>query len=85
MTGWYVTRREGDRFPMHGWDGMLGVWYPEPSFWMPLPPAPCDEPPKGEDGLPAEGRSPDGAVPAGQAPSLGHSRPTAPATEQGEG
>lgn len=68
MTGWYVTRREGDRFPLHGWDGSPGVWYPEPTFWMPLPPAPGDERPSGRDLQGLGGDSPASAVDEVEAP-----------------
>ena len=47
---------------------MAAVWEAWPVVVARVGPAPCDEPPKGEDGLPAEGRSPAGAVPEGQAP-----------------
>lgn len=42
MIGWYRTRRTGDEFPLHGWDGKEGVWFPRPSHWMPLPARPAE-------------------------------------------
>jgi hypothetical protein len=41
VTGWYRTRREGDEFPFHGWGGKDGVWFPRPTYWMPLPNPPA--------------------------------------------
>jgi hypothetical protein len=35
-VGQYITRREGKLFPMLGWDGAAGIWYPEPTHWKPL-------------------------------------------------
>lgn len=36
VTGWYVTEREGDEFPLRNWGGQEGVWFPRPTHWMPL-------------------------------------------------
>lgn len=36
VTGQYITTREGNQFPMLGWNGAAGIWYPEPSHWKPL-------------------------------------------------
>ena len=33
LTGPYVTIRQGDEWPMHGWDQKVGVWYPQPTAW----------------------------------------------------
>lgn len=41
FVGAYRTKRIGDEYPMHGWDGLPGVWFPVATHWTPA----SDEPP----------------------------------------
>jgi hypothetical protein len=36
VTGQWMTKKEGNAYPMHGWNGAAGVWYPEPVYWREL-------------------------------------------------
>jgi hypothetical protein len=49
VTGWYKTKYEDGEWPMADWMGSLdrakntmwpGIWYPKPSHWLPMLPAP---------------------------------------------
>ena len=50
MTGAYRSRYQSScrkpktgEWPFYGWGNNVGIWYPDPSHWMPLPPAPKGE------------------------------------------
>ncbi|MBQ1766119.1 MAG: hypothetical protein IIZ92_24930 [Aquincola sp.] len=36
MTGWYRSRWTDGEWPMRGWDGKQGTWYPRPTHWKEL-------------------------------------------------
>ena len=37
MTGWYLTKKKGDCWPMIGWGDKEGLWFPVPTHWLPEP------------------------------------------------
>lgn len=58
------------------WNSTVGrSMQSRPTLWMPMPSAPCDEPPKGGDPQGSPGQSPASAVGEAEAPKSLHTHP----------